>query len=411
MEEIRMPGPFEAPMYIMAKPAGPQCNLHCEYCYYLEKKALYDRKNRPWMSDATLERYIREYIGASTTEGVMFVWHGGEATLRSLDFFKKAMKLQQQYAQGHHIDNSLQTNGTMLTDEWCRFLRDNHWLVGISIDGPQEIHDEYRRTPAGKGTFLSVMKGIKLLQKYGVEWNAMAVVNDYNADHPLEFYRFFKEIGCKYLQFTPIVERLLPDGRLAPPLDGDEAGEIMEMSVTPEKWGKFLIALFDEWIREDVGQVFVQIFDSTLANWAGVAPGLCALDKYCGHAAVMEHNGDLYSCDHFVFPGYKLGNIHTDSVIEMMTSDRQMNFGRIKADTLPGQCRECRWQFACHGECPKNRFARTATGEKGLNYLCEGYRMFFEHVAPYMDYMRNELAAHRPPANVMRVREQIASGR
>ena len=207
------------------------------------------------------------------------------------------------------------------------------------------------------------------------------------------------------------MERLLPDGRLASPRDGDEAGEIMEMSVTPEKWGKFLIALFDEWIREDVGQVFVQIFDSTLYNWAGVAPGLCAFVKYCGHAAVMEHNGDLYSFDHFVFPGYKLGNIHTDSVIEMMTSDRQMNFGRIKADTLPGLCRECRWQFACDGECPKNRFARTATGEKGLNYLCEGYRMIFAHVAPYMDYMRNELAAHRPPANVMRVREQIASGR
>lgn len=396
-------GPFEAPMYIMAKPAGPQCNLACEYCYYLEKSSLYDRRNRPWMSDATLERYIRDYIAAQTTEAVEFVWHGGEATMRPLDFFRKAMKLQRQYAGGHRIANCLQTNGTMLTDEWCRFLRENNWLVGISIDGPQEMHDEYRRTPAGKPTFLSVMKGIRLLQKHGVEWNAMAVVNDYNAAHPVEFYRFFKEIGCRYIQFTPIVERVLPDGRLASPLDGDEAGEITAMSVGAAEWGRFLCALFDEWIKEDVGRVFVQIFDSTLANWAGVSPGVCTLDSCCGHAAVMEHNGDVYSCDHFVFPGYKLGNIHTDGIISMMSSERQLAFGRAKEDTLPGQCRRCRWLFACHGECPKNRFARTADGERGLNYLCEGYRAYFEHVAPYMDYMRNELAARRSPANVMRV--------
>lgn len=400
-EELNVSSPFEAPLYLMAKPAGPQCNLHCAYCYYLEKKALYDRKNRPWMSDATLERYVRDYIGVQTTRGVEFVWHGGEATLRSLDFFKRAMHLQKQYAGGHEIANVLQTNGTLLTDEWCRFLRDNGWLVGISIDGPQEFHDEYRRNPAGKPTFQSVMKGIRLLQKYGVEWNAMAVVNDYNADHPIEFYNFFKEIGCRYIQFTPIVERVLPDGRLASPLDG-EAGEITDMSVTPEQWGNFLCTMFDEWIKEDVGKVYVQIFDSTLANWAGMPPGVCSLDTCCGHAAVMEHNGDVYSCDHFVFPGYKLGNIHTDSLIEMMGSDRQLAFGRAKAERLPGQCRVCRWQFACHGECPKNRFARTSDGEKGLNYLCEGYRKFFAHTAPYMEYMRDELKARRPPANVMR---------
>lgn len=400
--------PFSAPLYIMAKPAGPACNLACKYCYYLEKKDLFEPKQRPVMTDATLERYIRTYIEAHTTKQVEFVWHGGEATLRPLSFFRRAMELQKLYAAGHDICNALQTNGTLLTPEWCRFLHDNNWLVGISIDGPQEFHDEYRRNPMGKPTFLSVMKGIRLLQQYNVEWNAMAVVNDYNADHPLEFYRFFKEIGCRYLQFTPIVERVKPDGHLATPLDS--CGTLTEMSVTPEQWGNFLCALFDEWIKEDVGQVFVQIFDSTLANWAGVSPGLCTLDTNCGHAAVMEHNGDVYSCDHFVFPRYRLGNIHSDTVISMMGSERQLKFGAAKSATLPRQCRECRWQFACHGECPKNRFATTADGEPGLNYLCEGYRKFFAHVAPYMDFMKKELEAKRAPANVMRALDRIATG-
>lgn len=400
--------PFSAPLYIMAKPAGPACNLACKYCYYLEKKDLFEPKQRPVMTDATLERYIRTYIEAQTTKQVEFVWHGGEATIRPLSFFRRAMELQKQYAAGHDICNALQTNGTLLTPEWCRFLHDNNWLVGISIDGPQEFHDEYRRNPMGKPTFLSVMKGIRLLQQYNVEWNAMAVVNDYNADHPLEFYRFFKEIGCRYLQFTPIVERVKPDGHLATPLDS--CGTLTEMSVTPEQWGNFLCALFDEWIKEDVGQVFVQIFDSTLANWAGFSPGLCALDTNCGHAAVMEHNGDVYSCDHFVFPQYRLGNIHSDTVISMMGSERQLKFGAAKSATLPRQCRECRWQFACHGECPKNRFATTADGEPGLNYLCEGYRKFFAHVAPYMDFMKKELEAKRAPANVMRALDSIANG-
>ncbi|MBD5224422.1 MAG: anaerobic sulfatase-maturation protein [Bacteroidales bacterium] len=397
--------PFSSPLYLMAKPAGAVCNLACEYCYYLEKKDLYSRRERPYMSDATLERYIRTYIEAQTTPSVEFVWHGGEPTLRSLDFFRRAMELQKRYAGGRAIANCLQTNGTLLTPEWCRFLHDNGWLVGISIDGPAEFHDEYRRTAAGKPTSASVMKGIQLLRQYGVEWNAMAVVNDYNADHPLEFYNFFKNIGCRYIQFTPIVERLKPDGHLASPLDA--GGEVTPMSVAPEQWGSFLCAIFDEWVRKDVGQTFVQIFDSTLANWVGVSPGVCTLDTNCGHAAVMEHNGDVYSCDHFVFPQYRLGNIHSDTVIEMMGSERQLKFGAAKSATLPRQCRECRWLFACHGECPKNRFALTADGEPGLNYLCSGYRRFFSHVAPYMDYMRTELAAHRSPANVMRMVGEI----
>lgn len=397
--------PFSSPLYIMAKPAGATCNLACEYCYYLEKKDLYSRRERPYMSDATLERYIRTYIEAQTTPSVEFVWHGGEPTLRSLDFFRRAMELQKRYAGGRTIANCLQTNGTLLTPEWCRFLHDNGWLAGISIDGPAEFHDEYRRTPAGKPTSTAVMKGIQLLKQYGVEWNAMAVVNDYNADHPLDFYNFFKNIGCRYLQFTPIVERLKPDGHLASPLDA--TGEVTPMSVTPQQWGNFLCAIFDEWVRKDVGQIFVQIFDSTLANWVGVSPGVCTLDTNCGHAAVMEHNGDVYSCDHFVFPQYRLGNIHSDTVIEMMGSERQLQFGAAKSATLPRQCRQCRWLFACHGECPKNRFTLTADGEPGLNYLCSGYRRFFSHVAPYMDYMRTELAGRRSPANVMRMVEEI----
>ncbi len=405
MNTTDMQSPFSSPLYIMAKPAGATCNLACQYCYYLEKKDLYSRRERPYMSDTTLERYIRTYIEAQTTPSVEFVWHGGEPTLRSLDFFKRAMELQRRYAGGRAIANCLQTNGTMLTPEWCRFLHDNNWLVGISIDGPAEFHDEYRRTAAGKPTSAAVMKGIQLLKQYGVEWNAMAVVNDYNADHPLEFYNFFKNIGCRYIQFTPIVERLKPDGHLASPLDA--AGEVTPMSVTPGQWGEFLCTIFDEWVRKDVGQTFVQIFDSTLANWVGVSPGVCTLDTNCGHAAVMEHNGDLYSCDHFVFPQYRLGNIHTDTVIEMMSSERQLKFGAAKSATLPRQCRQCRWLFACHGECPKNRFAVTADGEPGLNYLCSGYRRFFSHVAPYMDYMRTELAARRSPANVMKMAGEI----
>ncbi|MDE7452135.1 MAG: anaerobic sulfatase-maturation protein, partial [Paramuribaculum sp.] len=277
------------------------------------------------------------------------------------------------------------------------FLKENDWLVGVSVDGPQEFHDEYRRTSGGKASFMNVMRGIKLLQRHGVEWNALAVVNDYNADYPREFYRFFKEMGCRFIQFTPVVERIASNDMLA---DVATAGEMAPFSVTPEQWGNFLIGVFDEWVKEDVGKIFVQIFDATLANWVGEQPGVCTLAKNCGHAAAMEWNGDVYSCDHFVFPAYKLGNIHEKHLIEMMSSDQQQRFGSIKHGSLPAQCRGCRWLFTCNGECPRNRFAVTVSGEPGLNYLCEGYRRYFEHVAPYMDFMAAELQAGRPPANV-----------
>ncbi len=400
MEQVLYP--FARPLYVMTKPVGAVCNLACDYCYYLEKFNLYKDSTTHAMSEALLERFTKEYINSQTMPQVLFTWHGGETLMRPISFYKKAVRLQKQYACGRVIDNCIQTNGTLLNDEWCRFFKENNWLVGVSIDGPEEFHDEYRRNRHGKPSFASVMRGIELLNKHGVEWNAMAVVNDYNADYPLEFYNFFKSIDCHYIQFTPIVERLAihSDSRhLASPLQ--ENKELADFSVTPEQWGSFLCTIFDEWVRNDVGEYFIQMFDSTLANWVGEKPGVCTMAQTCGHAGVMEFNGDVYSCDHFVFPEYKLGNIYRNSLVEMMYGDRQQEFGQMKRKSLPTQCRECEFLFACNGECPKNRFAKTAAGEPGLNYLCKGYYQFFNHAAPYMEYMKNELLAKRAPANIM----------
>ena len=397
--------PFAKPLYVMLKPAGAHCNLACKYCYYLEKNKLYPTAQRHLMSDEMLEQFTREYIEAQTMNQVLFTWHGGEPLLRSIDFYRKALSLQQKYAGGRCIDNVIQTNGTLLTDEWCEFFAQNHWLVGISIDGPQPDHDHYRLTAAGKPSWKKVMQGIKLLKKHGVEWNAMAVVNAYNANHPLEFYRFFKENGCQFLQFTPIVERLTrhEDGRTLASLADKNEIPLSEASVTPEQWGYFLSAIFDEWVRKDVGKIFVEIFDCTLANWMGISPGICAYSKECGHAGVMEHNGDVYSCDHFVFPEYKLGNIRDHSLIDMLYGEQQQEFSRLKHSSLPRQCKECDMEFACHGECPKNRFMKDKYGDSGLNYLCPGYYHYYQHVAPYMDYMKQELMSLRPPSNIMKV--------
>ena len=397
--------PFAKPLYVMLKPAGAHCNLACKYCYYLEKNKLYPTAQRHLMSDEILEQFTREYIEAQTMSQVLFTWHGGEPLLRSIDFYRKALSLQQKYAGSRRIDNVIQTNGTLLTDEWCEFFAQNHWLVGISIDGPQPYHDHYRLTAAGKPSWKKVMQGIKLLKKHGVEWNAMAVVNAYNANHPLEFYRFFKENGCQFLQFTPIVERQTrhEDGRTLASLADKNEIPLSEASVAPEQWGYFLCAIFDEWVRKDVGKIFVEIFDCTLANWMGISPGICAYSKECGHAGVMEHNGDVYSCDHFVFPEYKLGNIRDHSLIDMLYGEQQQEFSRLKHSSLPRQCKECDMEFACHGECPKNRFMKDQYGDSGLNYLCPGYYHYYQHVAPYMDYMKQELMAQRPPSNIMKV--------
>lgn len=394
--------PFARPLYIMAKPAGASCNLNCKYCYYLEKNKLYG-DGRHEMTDRLLEEFTDQYINAQTTPSVLFTWHGGEPTLRPLSFYRRAVELQKKYANGRAIDNVLQTNGTLLNEEWCRFLKENGWLVGLSIDGPRELHDRYRRTADDRPSWEHVMHAVDLLNRYGVEWNAMAVVDDFNADHPLEFYHFFKSIGCHYIQLSPIVERIAchSDGRHLADLNDPEDSPLADFSVSPEQWGSFLITVFDEWVREDVGTTFVETFDCILANWCGVAPGICVYGKECGHAGVMEYNGDVYSCDHFVFPEHRLGNIRHESLVGMLYGEKQNEFSRMKHASLPRQCRECGFEFACHGECPKNRFMRDRYGEPGLNYLCRGYHAFLEHAAPYMDFMRNEIANDRPPANIM----------
>lgn len=396
--------PFARPVYVMLKPVGSVCNLACDYCYYLEKDKLYPDVKNHILTDELLEKFIQQYMECQTMQEVLFTWHGGETLMRPISFYRKALALQQKYAKGRRVDNCIQTNGTLLNDGWCRFFKENNFLVGVSIDGPQEFHDEYRRNRQGQPSFYKVMKGIELLKKHGVEYNGMAVVNDYNVDYPLEFYQFFKEIDCHYIQFAPIVERLgfHADGtKLASPEQQDANIKLAPFSVDAGKWGDFLCALFDEWVQKDVGNFFIQIFDATLANWVGVQPGVCSMAKTCGHAGVMEFNGDVYACDHFVFPAYKLGNIRTQTLTEMMYSQKQLQFGADKYEKLPQVCKQCEFLFACNGECPKNRFLHTADGEPGLNYLCKGYKKYFAHVAPFMDFMKKELQAQRPPANIM----------
>lgn len=335
------------------------------------------------------------------------------ASHRPLSFYRKALELQKKYGRGRNISNVIQTNGTLLTDEWCRFLHENNWLVGVSIDGPQEFHDEYRRTASGGPSWAKVMRGIQLLNKHHVEWNAMAVVNDFNADYPLDFYHFFKEMGCRFIQITPVVERMVnhADGRHLATLTDDATAPVTDFSVTPKQWGRFLCAIFDEWVRNDVGQTYVELFDCILANWVGVTPGICVYAKECGHAGIMEFNGDVYSCDHFVFPEYRLGNIREKTITEMLYGEQQQQFSRLKSQSLPKECKECEWEFACHGECPRTRFIKDVYGNPGKSYLCEGYRMFFRHIAPYMDFMKKEYMNQRPPSNVMQHIQEIEDSR
>jgi uncharacterized protein len=350
------------------------------------------------MSDALLDLFTHQFIEAQTQPQVLFTWHGGEPLLRPLSFYKRALELQRRYAGGRQIDNCLQTNGTLLTDEWCEFLSENGFLVGLSIDGPEALHNAYRER-----SFHRVMRAVSLLNKHGVQWNAMATVNAVNVEHPTAFYRFFRSLDCQFLQFTPVVERTTDrtDGlTLASPAQHE--AQLTDFSVTPGQWGSFLCSVYDEWVRHDVGQVFVQLFDSTLANWTDEPSGLCAMSPVCGRSAALEANGDVYSCDHFVFPEYRLGNIRNQSLTTLLYSERQQQFGHSKLSALPRQCRECRFLFACYGECPRNRFVTDKYGQPGLNYLCQGYYRFFCHIAADMDFMKAELDAGRPPANVMR---------
>jgi len=357
------------------------------------------------ISDTMLEKFIRDYIESQQVPVVNFVWQGGEPSLLGIDFFRKAVALQEKYAGKKKIENSFQTNGTRIDEEWCRFFTDHNFLVGISVDGPEFIHDHYRLYKNGKPSFADVMKGIELFHKHKVEFNTLSVVQRHNSLYPLEVYRFLKEIGSGFIQFIPIVERETikepEDGmRLVHP--GIKSGiKVTDWTVLPEDYGQFLISIFDEWVRKDVGRYYVQMFDVTLANWVNENPGLCVFSETCGNAVVLEHNGDIYSCDHYVYPEYKLGNIQDKSLVSMMQSPEQYTFGSDKLEKLPGYCIDCEYRFACHGECPKHRFETTKDGEYGLNYLCRAYKMFFSHVHPYMQFMGDELAKKRPPSNVM----------
>ncbi len=409
--------------HVLSKPVGPICNLDCRYCFYLEKEKLYPDKSphappSTWaMPPDVLESYIRQYIEAQEVPTISFAWQGGEPTLLGVEFFERVVELQARYAGGKRIENALQTNGVLLDDRWGDFLARRHFLVGLSIDGPQNLHDRYRLDKGGQPTFSKVMRGLEFLKKHGVEFNTLTVVQRHNAQYPLEMYRFLVESGSRFLQFIPIVERIAHrpdnDGLLLPGPKVADA-EVSEWSVGALQYGQFLCAIFDEWVRRDVGRVFVQIFDVALESWMGLPAGLCVFRETCGTALAVEHNGDLYSCDHFVYPGFKLGNIMERQLGDLVRGAQQVRFGEDKLVTLPRYCRECDVRFACNGECPKHRFTRTPDGEEGLNYLCSGYKLFFHHIAPYMEFMAGELSAQRAPANVMewvREREMTAASR
>jgi len=381
--------------HLMTKPRGAICNLDCQYCYFLSKEKLYpDSSFR--MADNLLEAYTRQYIEAQRVPEVTFAWQGGEPTLMGLDFYQLAVSYQQKYRQpGMQIANALQTNGVTLTDDWCAFFKAHNFLIGLSLDGPRALHDHYRVDKGGQPTFDRVMHGLHLLQKHGVEYNILTTVHAANADHGREVYRFLRdEVGTQFIQFIPIVERDNETGF-------QEGSRVTERSVRAEQYGQFLIDVFEEWVRHDVGRVFVQIFDVALAAWSGNRPGLCIFEETCGLALALEHNGDVYSCDHFVEPAHLLGNIVNVPLSEIVTRPQQRDFGLAKRDALPRYCRECDVRFICNGGCPKNRFIETPDGEAGLNYLCAGYKAFFHHVDDAMRVMANELAYRRSPANVM----------
>jgi uncharacterized protein len=394
----------------MAKPMGPICNLDCKYCFYLEKEKLFPANEHFRMSDAVLEQFVRQYIAAQDAPEVTFAWQGGEPTLAGVDYFRQAVAFQRQHAGGKQIHNTFQTNGTLLDDEWCAFLAENQFLVGISIDGPRELHDAYRVDKQQRPTFDLVMRGLECLKKHQVPFNTLTVVNRLNSRHPLKIYRFLKEIGSRHLQFIPLVERR-PDAvarslgldLAAPPELGIDTPEalVTEWSVESKQYGEFLVEIFEEWVLRDVGAVFVQLFDVALGNWMGLGSAMCVFAERCGNAVALEHDGAVYSCDHYVYPQFKLGSLMSENLGDMVNSPVQRKFGNDKSDTLPKYCRECEVRFACNGECPKHRFIRTPGGEPGLNYLCAGYKRFFNHIEPYMQTIGQLIQAGRPAAHIM----------
>lgn len=407
-DAMRITGPMA--FNVMIKPAGSLCNLDCRYCYYLDKAEIYGGME-PRMNLQMLETCVREYIQANDVPEVTFNWHGGEPLVMGLDFYRKAVALEQEYAGNKTIRNTIQTNGTLIDQNWASFFRDNGFLVGISIDGPADLHDSYRRDKGGAPTFDKVLRGISLLYRNNVEFNTMTTVNKASEGRGLEVYSFLKSIGSHYMQFMPVVEHVkYPLGANGKPVKGarpyivspqEEGATISPWSVDALAFGKFMTDIFDSWVISDVGRYFVNIFDAALAGWCGAMPGTCAYAQTCGGNAIIEHNGDVYPCDHFVYQGMKLGNVADGNLRTMMESEQQVRFGISKRNTLPYKCLKCRYLFACNGECPKHRFSTAESGETGLNALCEGYFKFYSHVAPYMEKMKELLSAGLAPAGVM----------
>jgi len=394
-DPISMSVPQVPPFHIMIKPRGPICNLDCSYCYYLSKEDLYPGSAFR-MNDKTLETFSRDYIRAQPVPEAVFSWQGGEPILMGLEFFQRAVDFQQAYARpGMRISNTIQTNGTLLNDEWCQFFREHRFLVGLSLDGPAVLHDTYRVDKGGKPTHAAVMAGVELLRSHQVEYNILATVHTSNVNHPLEVYRFFRdEVKTSFIQFIPIVQRDNETGY-------QEGSQVTERSVSGRAYGNFLNAIFDEWVCNDVGRMFVQMFDVTLAGWVGHPPGLCIFDETCGRALALEHNGDLYACDHYVEPRYHLGNTRWEALPGLVGSEVQQAFGAAKKSTLSALCRACDVRFLCNGGCPKNRILQTPDGEDGLNYLCDGYKTFFTHTGPAMRFMADALKSGEPPAGIM----------
>jgi uncharacterized protein len=400
-QEIELVFPENAPeaFHLLAKPTGAICNLDCAYCFFLDKEVLYPG-SRFRMSNELLEQYIRQLIESHRVDQVTVAWQGGEPTLMGLDFYRKAMAFEEKYRRpGMTFLNTMQTNGTLLNDDWCEFFKEQNFLIGLSLDGPRELHDVYRVDKGGQPTFDKVMRGLRLLQKHGVEYNLLTTVNRVNADYPLEVYQFLRdEAGTDWIQFIPVVERINEDGLTL----YQEGTTVSDRSVLPEQFGHFLSTIFDEWVRNDVGQIYVQTFEAAVRNWLGMdSSGMCVFNETCGQGLAIEHNGDLYACDHFVEPNYQLGNIQDEHMIELVASEQQVKFGLDKRDTLPQYCLECDVRFACHGECPKNRFLTTPDGEPGLNYLCAGFKQFFHHVDFPMKLMAGLIRRNRPAAEVM----------
>lgn len=404
---MRAPAAF----HLLAKPTGAVCNLDCAYCFFLSKELLYPG-SRFRMADELLETYVRQLVEAHTGAPIVeFAWQGGEPTLMGLPFFRRAVELVDLYLHpGQSAVHTIQTNGTTLDAEWAAFFRQHKVLVGISIDGPREIHDTFRVTKGGRGSFDQVMRGLGHLRDGGVAFNALTTVHAANEQRGGEVYRFLRdECGARFMQFIPIVERVSaaadPEAPRSSwrerPLYVQEGDGVTARSVTAEGYGRFLVDVFEEWVRRDVGEVYVQMFDTTLANWVGEMPGMCVHCETCGLALALEHTGDVYSCDHFVEPRHRLGNITERHLLELVTSEQQRSFGQAKADTLPAFCRDCEVRFACHGGCPKDRFTTAPDGEPGLNYLCPSFKRFFSHVAEPMDQMARLLARGRAPAEIV----------